>query len=136
MKIAFTCVLLIATAHAFVQQFSELDLELHSFDNALMKSGISPRGVFTLMTIPTAEHYAVIVSRISSTRSIVALLYQHTDGTVEYLHRRVLQSRRLSEKSLTLRVYSPKGSVATVCLAEYWYCEVHINDNRIVCEDL
>jgi hypothetical protein len=88
------------------------------------------------MAVPTAEHYAVVLSGVSPTRTVIALLYQHTDGMVQFLDRRVLHSRRLATKMHTLRVYIPENGVASVCLAEYWYCEAHIYEERIVCEDL
>jgi hypothetical protein len=127
-------VLLLASAHG--AECTKPTRERKSFERALLQSGISSSAVFTLMAVPTTEHYAVIVSAVSPSRTVVALLYQHSDGMVQFLHRHVLHSHRLAKKALSLRVYMPKNGIASVCLAEYWYCEVHLGDERVVCEDL
>ena len=133
---SFVCICLLLLATTLAAECAEPTPQRKSFLRALLKSGIATDAVFTLMAIPTAEHYAVILSGVSPTRTVIALLYQQTDGMVQYLDRLVLHSHRLAKKSLTLRIHVPENGIAPVCLAEYWYCEARIRDERIVCEDL
>ncbi len=112
----------------------EPTVQQQSFLKAMNKAGIPQDKTFTLMAVPAMEHFAVVTARLSRSTVVASLMYQNEDGTVVFLDSFKIINKRLASKVLTLRVHRPRGNVAVVCLANYWYCEAHLRGERIVCE--